>query len=184
MSAQPQEGEQPMEGIQEVVVAASEQVSQIKEGITNLGATAMDVLDVEECTELGISPAGSSGASSWMQQDMKPNLGVTSDAPLQIGEEFPYPIEIALPQFRLDNLGEEAEMALLVRIGLHQFAKWTTKLPEVDSKLVQIFLETYKPPERRAELLKLAPILLDVSHVRENFWLPIDGPSVIGLGNL
>ena len=115
---------------------------------------------------------------------MKPNLGVTSDSPLQIGEEFPYPIEIALPQFRLDNLGEEAKMALLVRIGLHQFAKWTTKLPEVDPKLVQTFLETYKPPERRAELLKLAPILLDVSHVRENFWLPIDGPSVIGLDNL
>ena len=123
MSAQLQEGKQSMEGIQEVVVAASEQLSQIKEGITNLGATAMDVLDVEEFTELGISPAGSSGASSWMQQDTKPNLGVTSDAPLQIGKEFPYPIEIALPQFRLDNLGEEAEMALLVRIELHQFAK-------------------------------------------------------------
>ena len=56
-----------MEDIQEVAVAASEQVSQIKEGITNLGATAMDVLDVEECTELGISLARSSGASSWMQ---------------------------------------------------------------------------------------------------------------------
>ena len=75
---------------------ASEQVSQIKESITNLGATAMDVLDVEEFTELGIYPAGSSRASSWMQQDTKPNLGVTSDAPLQIGEEFPYPIEISL----------------------------------------------------------------------------------------
>ena len=37
MSAQPQEGEQLMEGIQEVTVAASEQVSQIKEGSTNLG---------------------------------------------------------------------------------------------------------------------------------------------------
>ena len=184
MSAQPQKGEQPMEGIHEVAVAVSEQVSQINEGITNLGATAMDVLDEEECTELGISPAGSNGASSWMQQDMKPNLGVTSDAPLQIGEEFPYPIEIALPQFRLDNLGEEAEMALLVRIGLHEFAKWTTKLPEVDPKLVQTFLETYKPPERRAELLKLASILLDVSHVRENFWLPIDGPSVTSLDYL
>ena len=49
---------------------------------------------------------------------------------------------------------------------------------------MQTFLETYKPPERRAELLKLAPILLDVSHVRENFWLPIDGPSVINLGNI
>ena len=173
-----------MEGIQEVAVAASEQVSQIKEGITNLGAIAMDVLDVEEFIELGISPAGSSGASSWMQQDTKPNLGVTSDAPLQIGEEFPYPIEIALSQFRLDNLGKEAEMALLVRTGLHQFAKWTTRLPEVDPKLVQTFLETYKPPERRAELLKLAPILLDISHVRENFWLPIDGLSVTNLGNL
>ena len=123
MSAQPQEDEQPMEGIQEVAVAADEQVLQIEEGITNLGATTMDVLDVEEFTELGISPTRSSGASSWMQQDTKPNLGVTSDAPLQIGEEFPYPIKITLPQFRLANLGEEAEMALLVRTGLHQFAK-------------------------------------------------------------
>ena len=42
-------------------------MSQIKEGITNLGATAMDVLDVEEFTELGISPTGSIEASSWMQ---------------------------------------------------------------------------------------------------------------------
>ena len=75
-------------------------------------------------------------------------------------------------------------MALLVRTGLHQFAKWAMRLPEVDPKLVQTFLETYKPLERRAELLKLAPILLDVSHVRENFWLPIDGPSVTNLGNL
>ena len=78
MSAQPQESKQPMEGIQEVAVVASEQVSQIKKGITNLGATAMDVLDVEEFTEFGISPVGSNGASSWMQQDTKPNLGVTS----------------------------------------------------------------------------------------------------------
>ena len=67
MSAQPQKGEQLMEGIREVAVVASEQVSQIKESITNLGATAMDVLDVEEFTELEISPTGSSGASSWMQ---------------------------------------------------------------------------------------------------------------------
>ena len=75
-------------------------------------------------------------------------------------------------------------MVLLVKAGLHRFAIWTTKLPHIDPKLVQTFLETYNSLEWRTKILKLAPILSYVNHVKAEFLLSTKGPSVTNLGNI
>ena len=49
---------------------------------TKMGVAGIGKLDIEEFTELGISPLGSSGGTSWMKEDTKPNLEATSNAPV------------------------------------------------------------------------------------------------------
>ena len=59
-----------------------------------------------------------------------------------------------------------------------------SNLPATNPKLVQTFLEKYSPPERKAEVMKLAYIILDVENVHKFFWLPSKGPNVGNLSNL
>ena len=112
--------------------------------------------DMEDVVELRVTRAEGSKEPNRSYNDSKPNLGASSEAPLQIGEDLPYYIHNLVPKSDFIQEGAEGEMAILAKVGLLRFATWTSNIPLLDSKLVQTFLEKYNPLERKAEFFKLA----------------------------
>ena len=126
---------------------------------------------------------GSSKASNPQRKDIKPYLGESSEAPLQIGEDLRYYVQSVLPKSDFVQIEVGLEMAMLVKARLLCFATSTSNIPPAHSKLVQTFLEKYNPPERKAKFFKLAYILVDVENMAKTFGLPTGGASVLNLTN-
>ena len=106
--------------------------------------------------ELRVILPESSKAPILQHEDIKPYLGESSEIPLHIGEDLPYYVQNLLPKSDLIQVGAEADMAILVKVGLLRFATWTSNISLVDSKLVQTFLEKYNVPEMKVDFFKLA----------------------------
>ena len=144
----------------------------------------MDTKEVQELVELQVTVSGSTRESTSQPQDSKIHFGESSEALVEIGEDLPYSMQNVLSNNGLSRIGAEPEMALLVRTGLHRFASWTSNLLTTDPKLVQTFLENYSLPKRKAEVMKLAYIFLNIENVHKFLWLPSAGPNVGNLSNL
>ena len=140
--------------------------------------------DIEDLVELRVLLPESNKVSNQQHDDIKPYLDESSEAPLQIGEDLPYYLQNLLPKSDLIQVGAEADMAVLAKVGLLCFTTWTSNISLVDSKLVQTFLEKYNLLERKAEFFKLAFIQVDVERIAKHFCLPTRGVSVSTLTNL
>ena len=140
--------------------------------------------DMEDLVELQVILLESNKVSNPQHDDIKPYLGESNEAPLQIGEDLPYYLQNHLSKSDLIQVGAKADMAVLAKVGLLHFATWTSNISLVDSKLVQTFLEKYNLPERKAKFFKLAFIQVDVKRVAKHFCLPTGGVNVSNLTNL
>ena len=150
------------------------EIAQIQPSDPNSGE--MDDLIVLQVTR-------SSKASNPQQEDIKPYLGESSEAPLQINEDLPNYVYNILSKSDFVQIGVGLEMATLVKAGLLRFVTLTSNTPPANSKLVQTFLEKYNPSERKAKFFKLVYILVDVENVAKTFGLPTGGASVLNLSN-
>ena len=91
------------------------QLELVQIQLRNPNSGEMDNLIVLQVT-------GSNKASNPQREDIKPYLGESSEAPLQIGEDFPYYVKNVLPKSDFVQIGVGLEMAMLIKAGLLHFA--------------------------------------------------------------